>query len=348
MPQFTDNHGYQLWGYREDGWEHRSDFTQLDVDVEIRDTEANRTQYTPKSGAKFFSVDTGAIYIGTGTEWTQVTTGGGSGETDSLLITPQDLSLVTGEDNTLYHHDGTGTITLVDGSTTSSHGYYMWDAGAPGWVQIAQDADTVDGYHADQLAKLAGDIFTGPLRVDTETEDALLELITAPASLYHPTLHLGGDQDNGLRILYEPDGNMGRIGLVNAGAFSSILRFNHTDQLATMDRVREINIGSFEADTYESTLRVYRNGALIGYIDQSGADLRFKAYDAAASAMLLNTNNEGIEVTPTNRVSLLENDLGDMAKYADDTLPPADTMFWDTTTSELKYKDPNGTNHVLG
>lgn len=45
-------------------------FTQLDQDVEIRDVEANKDNYEPKSGAKFFATDTGSIYRGDGSSWT--------------------------------------------------------------------------------------------------------------------------------------------------------------------------------------------------------------------------------------------------------------------------------------
>lgn len=47
-------------------------FAQLDQDVEIRDVEANRSNYEPKSGAKFFATDSGATYTGDGTGWNLV------------------------------------------------------------------------------------------------------------------------------------------------------------------------------------------------------------------------------------------------------------------------------------
>lgn len=271
-----------------------------------------------------------------------------SPNTANIRIEPQDLSLVTGRADGLYLHNGTSAITLADGSTTTQRGYYIWDAVSAGWRQVAQDADTVDGFHADQLAKVAGDTFTGPVRISTSGQNALHELITAPASVYHPTQHLGGDPDNGIRTVYEPDTNTGKIGFMNAGAFTELLGMNQTSRLGTLNRMREINIGSFDADTYESTLRVYRNGALIGYIDQSGNNMRFKAFGATSSAMLINANNAGLEVTPNNRISFGGNDIGDMPKYTDPTLPPADTLFWDSTNSQLVYKDPTGVNRVLG
>lgn len=44
-------------------------FDKLNTDVEIRDADANKSNYSPTSGAKFFATDTGAIYQGDGTAW---------------------------------------------------------------------------------------------------------------------------------------------------------------------------------------------------------------------------------------------------------------------------------------
>lgn len=69
MPDNTDNHGYQLFANGESGWEHRTDLKALDIDVEVRDTDANRGNYTPKDGAKYLATDTGRIYLGDGSSW---------------------------------------------------------------------------------------------------------------------------------------------------------------------------------------------------------------------------------------------------------------------------------------
>jgi hypothetical protein len=48
-------------------------FTRLDTDVEIRDTESNRGSYEPKDGRKFLATDTGRTFIADGTEWRAAT-----------------------------------------------------------------------------------------------------------------------------------------------------------------------------------------------------------------------------------------------------------------------------------
>lgn len=68
----TDNHNYvepEIGSTTGWGESLNSNFRDLDTDVEIRDVDANKGDYTPKDGAKFKATDTGAVYIGDGTDW---------------------------------------------------------------------------------------------------------------------------------------------------------------------------------------------------------------------------------------------------------------------------------------
>lgn len=65
----TDNHGYDNSYQDGDSWDYNDEFDALDTDVEVRDAKANRTNYTPKSGAKFLATDTGDVYRGDGSQW---------------------------------------------------------------------------------------------------------------------------------------------------------------------------------------------------------------------------------------------------------------------------------------
>jgi len=47
-------------------------FEALDTDVEIRDTDDNRSDYEPADGAKYFALDTGDIYLGDGSDWEHI------------------------------------------------------------------------------------------------------------------------------------------------------------------------------------------------------------------------------------------------------------------------------------
>jgi hypothetical protein len=77
---------------------------------------------------------------------------------DGFKIDSQDLSSLspTSDDNhRVYNHDGSSTLTLTDGSTTSKKGWYMWSNPDSAWFPMGQHADLVDGYHGKDLAALA-------------------------------------------------------------------------------------------------------------------------------------------------------------------------------------------------
>jgi len=70
----TDNHNYNTPSEGTLNWDVplNENFEQIDTDVEIRDTDANRTSYTPKDGAKYLATDTGTVYVGDGSNWNEV------------------------------------------------------------------------------------------------------------------------------------------------------------------------------------------------------------------------------------------------------------------------------------
>ena len=72
----TDNHRYNTPDEGTTNWDVplNDNFRTLDSDVEIRDTESTRSDYTPKDGAKFTATDTGAVYLGDGSNWQQIGT----------------------------------------------------------------------------------------------------------------------------------------------------------------------------------------------------------------------------------------------------------------------------------
>ena len=87
MPTRTPNHGYRLFAQGEMPWEHREEFRQLDTEAPIVDTDAARSNNTPKANALFVAHDTGAVYRGDGTSWIQIgdLSGGGGGGGDPTL-----------------------------------------------------------------------------------------------------------------------------------------------------------------------------------------------------------------------------------------------------------------------
>ncbi|MEF8856364.1 MAG: hypothetical protein V5A44_12835 [Haloarculaceae archaeon] len=70
----TDNHNYNTPSEGTLNWDVplNENFEQIDTDVEIRDVDENRANYTAKDGAKFLATDTGAVYVGDGSSWNEV------------------------------------------------------------------------------------------------------------------------------------------------------------------------------------------------------------------------------------------------------------------------------------
>lgn len=70
MPQ-SDNHDYNVPSKGEANWHQplNENFRDFDIDIELRDTDGNKTNYTPKSDAKFLAIDTGRVYEGDGSNW---------------------------------------------------------------------------------------------------------------------------------------------------------------------------------------------------------------------------------------------------------------------------------------
>lgn len=75
----TTNHSYNTPDQGTNNWDVplNENFERIDTGVEIRDVDDNRSNYEPKSGAKFLAIDTKTVYVGDGDQWNQFTTFGG-------------------------------------------------------------------------------------------------------------------------------------------------------------------------------------------------------------------------------------------------------------------------------
>lgn len=66
---------------------------------------------------------------------------------NGLLTTEQDLSTLSpglDDHNRMYNHDGSSSITLTDGSTTSGAGLYLWDKNAAAWDPVSASGSITD------------------------------------------------------------------------------------------------------------------------------------------------------------------------------------------------------------
>lgn len=81
-------------------------FDALEIDVEYRGDADDRDDYTPRSGAKFFALDTGDLYIGDGSSW---------GFTANLTLEPGDVNSSNWDDYEIQKNgtDGEGIINFV-------------------------------------------------------------------------------------------------------------------------------------------------------------------------------------------------------------------------------------------
>lgn len=92
----TDNHDYETPEKGRNDWHLplNNNFEQIDTDVEVRDIESELGTYRPKNGAKFFATDTGAVYIGDGTEWHRAPTAAHDHDGDELAPAALDGDVV--------------------------------------------------------------------------------------------------------------------------------------------------------------------------------------------------------------------------------------------------------------
>lgn len=107
----------------------------------------------------------------------------------------------------------------------------------------------------------------------------------------------GGDfrirADNANDVRIENDAN---DGITISDATSDEGAAQIQGQLGALTRFREMEAGSFDADDYETAFRVHRNGNLIGYLDQSGDDLRMKCFNSAGDAEVVNSDSDGMAI----------------------------------------------------
>lgn len=119
-------------------------FERLDTDVEVRDRESNRGSYTPKAGAKFFATDTGAAFIGDGSNWNRLATTGADPSFDAVQVakTPslntdvvRKTDLDAKADDSHDHNGDTLRPDTVEASrieadtvVTNDAGTIVWDA----------------------------------------------------------------------------------------------------------------------------------------------------------------------------------------------------------------------------
>lgn len=80
-------------------------FGKLETEATIKDTEANRTNYTAHDGATFLSTDTGVVYDGDGSNWNKVARVYDSVTAESDLLIPVYSDDSNVSNGTFYFND---------------------------------------------------------------------------------------------------------------------------------------------------------------------------------------------------------------------------------------------------
>lgn len=80
---------------------------------------------------------------------------------------------------------------------------------------------------------------------------------------------------------------------------------------------------------------------------EAGKEL-FIGDDEGNNGFRIEGGNGKVFVNIEDNVNLQGNELQVFSKYSDDTNAPNDALYYDTTDSQLEYKDANGTIHNLG
>lgn len=155
MPDLTTNHGLQLWAAGELDWEHRDDMQHIERTLTIRDFDANLSNYTPYDGARFEATDTGAIYLGDGSNWDAITP---KPTQDHIDDTTNPHSVTASQADALPLSGGSLTGDLdVGGILSVSSGTIQQQRGAPTTTELADGermtytSDGTDAHSAGDL-----------------------------------------------------------------------------------------------------------------------------------------------------------------------------------------------------
>jgi hypothetical protein len=89
---------------------------------------------------------------------------------DGLQIDAIDLSAInpkSGDHDRMFHHDGSSSINMTGGGSTTQRGYYVWDSDEGAWHGLFHNADKLDGMesgdfiHRDGALAMLGDLDIG-------------------------------------------------------------------------------------------------------------------------------------------------------------------------------------------
>jgi len=154
MPQ-TPNHNYNVPTEGKTDWHQplNENFEAYDTDIEIRDDAANRSNYTPKVGAKFLATDTGRVYLGDGSRWQSLRSTGTNPEFDRMVASQVVV------DSVLSSY---GPIHIIEPEDSENEFRFLSEVdGTPTTRVVHRYQDLLDNYEIELLEETGDDGVVG-------------------------------------------------------------------------------------------------------------------------------------------------------------------------------------------
>jgi hypothetical protein len=159
----TQNHDYTTPDQGRSDWHVplNENFVALDRDVPVWDTESNKSDYTPVTGAHFIATDSGVLYQGDGSAWVAI----GELQTDEPELYSQPSAPSSPTQNDVWFDQTEGTMKYYDGSSWVTSGDTTSDAGSgddtdggsvSSDIYIPMDGQTVDGAYDTSYGTRSG------------------------------------------------------------------------------------------------------------------------------------------------------------------------------------------------
>lgn len=244
---------------------------------------------------------------------------------DGLVIPQQDLGAISpsaDDDARLYNHDGSSTITLFDGSTSSNKGYYQWDNIAGAWRALKStvtNADLLDNLDSTDFIQADGSVtMTGNLEFDSTVYRAIRNIN-----------EIASESGRNLNVITNGD---------------SLYVFDSTGGLQLFAVQPSGNVDVPNGQLSEQGTRVATLAALLGdFTDVVVDTLVNQPAAGTAGRWHLTTDNNGIYYDDGTAWQLIAEHPGNIAA-ADLGFDPATQSELDTVSSNLSSHESDTTN----
>lgn len=285
MASVTDNHNLETPPRDTSGWDEtwQLNFDEIERYLEVRDLEANRTEYTPHFNSKFFATDTGAVYLGDGEQWVEIQSGGGSVESlTANTVTANEQLTIPVADSTADLTGQQGSVAYLTGVDDPA-GVYRHDGAE--WSMLSGGGG--DGTGVSELSGLTIDVSKNWQGMDiTNVGQLSANRVTSTTDPVNAddVLRLG---DVGSLVADHTHGDE-----AHDVEYASA---DHTHAGETIDPAT-VEAGSHSSDTEQTALSVVRDGVEVGVVDNANGNVGLRATDAANAAELRSPGGDGIVV----------------------------------------------------